>query len=90
VSPRRRIRLRKAETLPPGIVGPRSLSDIDDMNTAENLDQGSEEVPGDGLSAGTSAAERLETALGGDLTRFLLSALAGAQPTARPTAREPR
>ena len=35
----------------------------------------------------TPVTERLESALGGDLTRFLLSALAGAQPASR---EEPR
>jgi hypothetical protein len=53
------------------------------MNGGENLDEGSEEIRSQALQVGTSATERLETTLGGDLTRFLLSALAGAQPSAR-------
>lgn len=55
------------------------------MNAAETFNR---ETQDEGSRDGVApehlpAAERLETALGGDLTRFLLSALAGAPAPAR-------
>jgi hypothetical protein len=55
------------------------------MNAAEIFNRAEDDLFGRDASAPDQApaAERLETALGSDLTRFLLSALAGAQAPPR-------
>ena len=55
------------------------------MNAAETNDRRIDDAFGPEQAAPERApvAERLETALGGDLTRFLLSALGGVQAPSR-------
>jgi hypothetical protein len=62
-----------------------SAGDMGDMNTAATTPQPSAQERA--MPDRTSAAARLESALGGDLMRFLLTALAAA-PSTRPD--EPR
>jgi hypothetical protein len=55
------------------------------MSAAQNPDPRTEDTFAreEGATPPLPVAERLESALGGDLTRFLLSALAGTQGPAR-------